>query len=105
MAQKEKYDFKSDIYMLGLTFFNLMSGELPQKNIIQNNNVYVALNQNAKLPDYYSRNLKDFVRKLLNVDPKERPSSKEAFPLAISFYTVKYMKFTQLWVPIFNQKK
>ena len=96
MAQKEKYDFKSDIYMLGLTFFNLMSGELPQKNIIQNNNVYVALNQNAKLPDYYSRNLKDFVRKLLNVDPKERPSSKEAFPLAISFYTVKYMKFTSI---------
>ena len=97
MAQKEKYDFKSDIYMLGLTFFNLMSGELPQKNIIQNNNVYVALNQNAKLPDYYSRNLKDFVRKLLNVDPKERPSSKEAFPLAISFYTVKYLNLFNLF--------
>ena len=96
MAQKEKYDFKSDIYMLGLTFYNLMSGELPQKNIIQNNNVYVALNQNAKLPEYYSRDLRDFVRKLLNVDPKDRPSSKEAFPLAISFYTVKYMKFTSI---------
>ena len=96
MAQKEKYDFKSDIYMLGLTFYNLMSGELPQKNIIQNNNVYVALNQNAKLPEYYSRNLRDFVRKLLNVDPKDRPNTKEAFLLALSFYTVKYMKFTSI---------
>jgi serine/threonine protein kinase len=25
------YEFKSDIYMLGLTFFNLMCGQLPEK--------------------------------------------------------------------------
>ena len=96
MAQGSGYDYKSDIYMLGIMLYNLMSGELPQKNIIQNNNVYVALNQNSKLPDYYSKDLKDFVKKLLNVDPNERPSSKEAYLLATSFYTVKYMKFSSI---------
>ena len=96
MAQKGKYDFKSDIYMLGITFFFLMSGEFPHKNIMQNNNVYVALNQNAKLPDYYSKELKDFVKKLINIDPNDRPNTKDAFILAISFYTVKYMKFTSI---------
>ena len=31
VALGQKYDFKSDLYMLGLTFFLLMSNRLPEK--------------------------------------------------------------------------
>ena len=90
------YTFKSDIYMLGLTFFNIMSGQLPEKKIVTNNDVLIALNPNASISDYYSKDIKYFLTKLLTVDVNERPSTKMAFIEAISFYHVKYLKVTSI---------
>ena len=73
------YDFKSDIYMLGLTFYNLMSDG--QKNT---------------LPDYYGKDIKKLLNSLLNDDINERPSSKNAFIEAIFPYSYKYLGFTSI---------
>ena len=86
------YDFKSDIYMLGLTIFKLMCGELPEKKIIQNDDIFVALNQKVTLPDYYSKDLKNFVKTLLSIDIKERPTARNALIDAIVYFTLKYTK-------------
>ena len=96
MVNGGTYEFKSDIYMLGLTFFDLMSGQLPEKKIMHNNQIFIALNQNALLPDYYSSDIKYFVRKLLTVDVKARPSAEKAFVEALAIYTCKYLKFTSI---------
>ena len=90
------YDFKSDIYMLGLTIFKLMCGKLPEKKIIQNDDIFVALNQKVTLPDYYSKDLKNFVKTLLSVDIKERPTARNALIDAIVYFTLKYTKTTSI---------
>ena len=89
MSKGNAYDFKSDIYMLGLTMYKLMNGEITDGASITANDV-------SKLPNYYSKDLKDIVKQLLNEDVNERPSAKNAFVLAISFYTVKYMRITSI---------
>ena len=94
------YSFKSDIYMLGLTFFNLMCGELPEKKIRQSENVFVSISVDVTFPDYYSKNIRDFVQELLEVDVDKRPSTKRAFMKALSYYTVKYLKVTSILASI-----
>ena len=96
MINNGAYEFKSDIYMLGSTFFNLMSGQLPEKKTVQNNNILVTLNENTTIPDYYSGDIKDFIKKLMNVNKNERPSAKIAFIEAISFFTIKYLRITSI---------
>ena len=96
MVNGGTYEFKSDIYMLGLTFFNLMSGQMPEKKIVQNNNVFISLNTSANIPDCYSKYIKDFIKELLTVNVKERPSSRIAFAKALAYYALKYNKFTSI---------
>ena len=60
-----QYDFKSDLYMLGLTFYMMMSKKLPEKKIDMGPIVIPVKYQNAKLPESYSETLRNFVQKLL----------------------------------------
>ena len=55
------YDFKSDIYMLGLTFFFMMSNDLPEKKIRFGPIFLPIKNPDAKIPDIYSATLKKFI--------------------------------------------
>ncbi len=98
LATGHKYDFKSDIYMLGLTFFNLMSGNMPDVKVPNGEhfNVFVKKNSGELIPNYYSDTLKKFIQKLLTVDPNERPSAKMAFAEAIAYYTIKYLRITSI---------
>ena len=95
MALGGSYDFKSDIYMLGLTFFFMMSNTLPEKKLILGPLILPVVNPNAKLPEAYSESLKKFIKKLLN-PPNERPSTKKAYSEAIAYYTCKYLKVTSI---------
>ena len=90
------YDFKSDIYMLGLTFFFMMSNDLPEKRIRFGPIFLPIKNPNAKIPDTYSPTLKKFIEKLLN-NPEDRPSTKRAYSEAIAFYTCKYLQVTSIF--------
>ena len=94
VAMGKKYDFKSDLYMLGLTFFMLMTNRLPEKKIDMGIFIMPIKYDDAKIPDYYSETLQKFVQELLIVNPEERPSTSKAYYEAISHYTIKYLKVT-----------
>ena len=96
---EKPYDFKNDIYMLGLCFFMVMSGKLPEKKFEGESGrprIFRLNNLNKLLPDYYSETLKNFIEKLLTFDAEERPSSREAFASAVSHYSIKYLKITSI---------
>ena len=90
-----QYDFKSDLYMLGLTFYMMMSKKLPEKKIDMGPIVIPVKYQNAKLPESYSETLRNFVQKLLN-NEDTRPSTKRAFSEAIALYSFMYLKVTSI---------
>ena len=90
-----QYDFKSDIYMLGLTFFFMMSNTLPEKKIEFGPLIIPIKDKNAKIPDIYSDVLKNFIQTLLN-SPDQRPSTKRAYSKAITIYSYKYLKITSI---------
>ena len=93
------YDFKSDIYMLGLTFFFMMSNDLPEKKIRFGPIFLPIKNPDAKIPDIYSTALKKFVERLLS-DPEERPSTKKAYSEAVTYYTCKYLQITSIFATL-----
>ena len=95
MAMGGSYDFKSDIYMLGLTFFIMMSNQMPEKKITIGPIMIPVRNKDAKLPESYSETLRKFVLKLLN-PPDERPSTRKAYFEAISYFTCKYLRVTSI---------
>ena len=88
MCFGDAYDFKSDIYMLGLTFWFMASSTLPEKKISLGPLIIPIKNPNAKLPDVYSDALKSFINTLLK-PPEQRPSTSEAYYNAIGYYSVK----------------
>jgi len=94
VALGKKYDFKSDLYMLGLTFFLLMTNRLPEKKIDMGIIIMPIKYDDAKIPDYYSETLQKFIEKLLTINPEERPSTRNAYIEAISHYSIKYLKVT-----------
>jgi mitogen-activated protein kinase kinase 1 len=95
MALGDMYDFKSDIYMLGLTFFFMMSNQLPEKKITLGPLIIPVKNPNAKLPEFYSPELREFVNDLLK-EPDARPTAREAYDNAVAFYSLKYLKTTSV---------
>ena len=94
VIEKKGYDFKSDIYMLGATFFLLSSNEfyITRQQIGKK----VSKNEtNATIPNIYSDELKNFIMNLLK-DKDNRPNSEEAFNEALYIYTFKYLKVTSM---------
>jgi len=94
VAEGKLYDFKSDLYMLGLTFFLLMTSRLPEKKIEKGGILLPVKYDDVKVPDCYSEELKKFINNLLAYNPDERPSSKLAFGKAIYNFNIKYAKLT-----------
>ena len=96
MALGAYYDFKSDIYMLGLTFLFILSKEVPEIKLNFGGYYFIPIkNPNAKIPDTYSDYLKEFINKLLS-ESDLRPSAKRAYLEAVSYYTFKYLKITSI---------
>ena len=81
--------------MLGLTFFILMSNEMAEKKITIGPMIIPVKNPNAKLPETYSSDLRNFVLKLLS-PPDKRPTTKQAYSEAIFYFSSKYVKFTSI---------
>ena len=95
MALGGSYDFKSDIYMLGLTFFFLMSNELPETKLQLGPLLIPVRKKGAKIPESYSEIIKKFIMKLLD-EPEKRPTAQKAYSEAVAFFTFKYLKVTSL---------
>ena len=74
-----KYDEKIDVYSMGITFCSLayFNTSLP-KEFDENNN-------------YYSKELYEIIKKMVNKIPKERPSSNEIYNDLKKLYCKKFM--------------
>ena len=96
MVNGGNFNFKSDVYILGLTFFNLLSGDLSDKNIFLNNDTFSNLNQGETTPGGYSKELKNFITKLLTIELDERPTSYEALINAVFNYSFNYVEITSI---------
>ena len=94
VAMRKKYDFKSDLYMLGLTFFLLMTNRLPEKKIDMGSILLPVKYDDVRIPDYYSDELKNFINKLLEYNPDKRPSTRLAFSEAVIIFNTKYAKIS-----------
>ena len=94
VAMGKKYDFKSDLYMLGLTFFLLTTNRLPEKKLDMGIFILPIKYEDAKMPEYYSEYLKIIINKLLIINPEERPSTRKVYYEAITYYSIKYLKVT-----------
>ena len=95
MALGGSYDFKSDIYMLGLTFLFLMSNDIPETKIELGPLLIPVRRKGSKIPDYYSPEIKAFVGKLLN-SPEQRPDSRAAYLEAVALFSNKYLNVTSI---------
>ena len=85
--------------MLGLSFYYVLTGKLPEKKVHGENGNYKIMRSNSyleQIPDYYGDSLKNFIKKLISIKKEDRPSAKRAFGEAVSYYTVKYLRITSI---------
>lgn len=82
MEQTDGYDYKADIWSLGITAIELAQGRAPYTNYPPMKVLFLTL-QNppptlaGSAEDHFSAKYKDFIATCLQKDPKVRPSAKQ----------------------------
>ena len=72
------YDIRSDTWSLGIILYEMCALRLPFRGKSYNEVYTKVVNGNySPIPKVYSARLKEMIRWLLNVNPKERPTVKE----------------------------
>ena len=84
VIKKEKYDFKTDIWSLGITCIELLQGEPPNSELSPENVMQKIGNQLFKFEDFfvgkkniYSVEFQNFLNKCLEINPLKRSNAKE----------------------------
>ena len=92
-----KYDLKTDVYSMGVTFFTLCYWDFPRKPAMDINlelkiiDIPIQHNEN-----FYSPELKNIILKMIEKDKSKRPTSEQALNMLIQEFNKKYAKVSSI---------
>lgn len=91
MYEKTLHDSTVDIWCLGILCYEFLVGETPFdfKNKTTAETYQIVKNLKFQLPDFLSLEAKDFIRRVLRADPKERMQLKDVLN---HFWIVKHCR-------------
>ncbi|KAG8445385.1 hypothetical protein GDO86_010244 [Hymenochirus boettgeri] len=103
VIKQSAYDFKADIWSLGITAIELAKREPPYSDLHPMRVLFlIPKNNPPSLQGQYSKPFKDFVEACLNKDPRLRPTARE---LLKHRFILRYTKKTSFLVELVERYK
>ncbi|CAD8095254.1 unnamed protein product [Paramecium sonneborni] len=78
IVKGENYDKSTDMWSLGVLAFELCTGETPWEDLSYQEMQDMIISGNIRFPNKFSEELRDFIRNLIHVDPKNRMNARQA---------------------------